>query len=104
MSDGGNELCGQVAAIEPAAVFISRHVGEVLPVGRGFIMASAYAYLERCLFLVMVFILPGPGERKESGRRINEHLAVCLCGVTNWLAVRHELSANEERRLAGQAR
>jgi len=35
VSDGDNELCGQVAAIEPAAVFISRHVGEVLPEGRG---------------------------------------------------------------------
>jgi len=36
VSDGDNELCGQVAAaIEPAADFISRHVGEVLPVGRG---------------------------------------------------------------------
>ena len=47
-------------------------------------------------------ILHEPGERKYSGRCINENLAVCLCGVTNWLAVKHELSANEERRLAGQ--
>ena len=54
--------------------------------------------------LVAGLILPGPGERKVSGRRINEDLAVCLCGVTNWLTVRHELSANEEQRLAGQAK
>ena len=54
--------------------------------------------------LVAGLILPGPGERKVSGRRINEDLAMCLCGVTNWLTVRHELSANEEQRLAGQER
>jgi len=35
VSDGHNELCGLWAAIEPAAVFISRHVGEVLSAGRG---------------------------------------------------------------------
>ena len=49
-------------------------------------------------------ILHEPGERKYSGRCINEDLAVCLCGVANWLTVRYELSANEERRLAGQER
>jgi len=35
VSDGDNELCGQVAAIEPAAVFISRHVGEGAACGKG---------------------------------------------------------------------
>jgi len=59
---------------------------------------------EEVFVLVAGLILPGSGERKVSGRRINEGLAVCLCGVTNWLTVRHELSANEEQELAGKER
>lgn len=41
VSDGNNELCVFLgAAIEPAAVFISRHVGEVLPAGRGLLWTA----------------------------------------------------------------
>ena len=104
VSDGNNELCvfwGQLLSQLP---FLFHGLLAKCCRWEGVYYGQRLRIPEERLDLKPGVILHEPGERKYSERCINEDLAVCLCGVTNWLTVRYELSANEERRLAGQVR